>query len=199
MFSFIETKWELSHIAQSLRERGLFLTTWQRRLTFMGMGIAPFLILAGTVINNHFILAIAIIISGLLSIGNWVWSISVLIYKRDKHIIMCNTYPVKIETFINDIERNFKPNISKKQLDEITKKANTFLLDIKSRIEEEQLEVPDWINIKAQQFILSTLSATCASCKKQWVSPRLLSKSEIKKQFKKKNLNKYCSRCGQKI
>ena len=197
--SYFDTKCQLLHIAYSLREKGLILMRYHRMIRFAGLGIAPLLILAAVRMKDPNILAFAISAAGIISLGNWIWSISSLVYKTEKHIEFCQSYPVKIESSIQELETSLKPKMTVNRLRAIALRANRSLLDIKGRIEEEHLVVQDWINIKSQQLVLSELPAKCASCGKKWESAKLLDKGEIKRHLRRKHKHEYCLKCGQRI
>jgi hypothetical protein len=197
--SYLDAKCQLMHITYSLREKGGSLARFNNILNLIGLGIAPLMILSGVIINNKSILAVAIVVSGLLSLSNWIWTISVYVFKINKHIEFCLNYPVQIEMFINEIESAQKKKISKTQLNTLTKKTNDFLLRIMEKIESEGLQVSDWINIKSQQKVLSIFNAKCASCGEKWISRKLMDKKEIKRILKTKYKDSYCLTCGQSL
>jgi len=199
MDSFFDAKCKLSHIAFSLREKGLSLVKINSWFTFIGLGVAPLMILSGVLIKNATILPYLIGFAGFLSLGNWAWSISRFVFKTDKHIDFCKTLPVKIEVFLQKTESNVGNRIDTKQMLIMSDECNKYLLTIKEKIEEEHFTVPDWINIKAEQHVLSTLGATCASCSKKWETSGLLQKREIKKHLRRKYAKLYCHECGQRF
>ena len=96
---------------------------------------------------------------------------------------MCNRFPVRIESFIAETERHAPQRKDKAFLNKISTSANTLLLEIRSKLEDEHLTVPDWINVKSSQHVLSTLGATCASCRKTWTGNRLASDSRNQGSF----------------
>ncbi len=197
--NFFEVKCALMHIVFALRKKSGSLMLFNNTLNLMGLGIAPLMILAGVLLNNPGFLRVTIIVSGVLALSTWVWTIAVYIYKINKHIELCLFYPVKIETFLNENEPSGNTPLNKTQMANLSKKANKFHLDIKAKIDEENFQVPDWINVHAQQKVMTSYNATCSSCGKTWISRRLSDKKDIKGIFKKRNKQKYCLECGQQI
>jgi hypothetical protein len=201
MPTFFEVKCQLLHLAYSLREKGLILGRFNRLVRLLNLAIAPVLILAAVRFNDPTVLRISILVSGLLSLASWAWSIHSLIYRSEKHLAFCQTYPVRIETLLSELEpvTSTSSKLQTQQLAGITVRANNFLLQLKEKIEEEHLEVQDWINVKAQQMVLSQTAATCASCGQKWHESNFIDRKEIKKRLKRKRQKLYCTKCGQRL
>jgi hypothetical protein len=201
MPTFFDLKCQLLHLAFSLREKGLILGKFNRLVRLLSLAIAPLLILAAVRLNDPNVLKVSIILSGLLSLAAWAWSIHSLIYRTEKHLLFCQTYPVRIETLLLELESPSSPKtkLAPRKLSAITKRANAFLLQLKEKIEEEHLTVQDWINVKAQQIVLSQTNATCASCGRKWHESSLLERKEIKKRLNLKWQKLYCLKCCQRL
>lgn len=195
MDNFKLIKQKALHTAYSIRALNLPLTRFDNFLRFIGIGIAPALIIGAAYSNNKPILIISIIIASFLSLGNWTWTIASLIFNKNRHIDICKTIPVKIELFIHTIEKDLNNNNLNNKIIEL----NHFYLQIKAEIEREHFSIPDWVNVSSQQRILSEENATCSSCNQSWKSKRYLNKKEIKSILSnKKKYNNYCNICGQK-
>ena len=197
MAIFIDVKCQLMHIAHALRIKSGRLVFFNNLLSLAGLGIAPLMILSAVLFENQTFLTVAILASGVLALSNWIWTIAVYIFKINKHIEFCQNYPVRIETWLNQNENGLGASLTDDELAALSKSANDFLLQIKGRIEEEHLQVPDWINVKAQQRVLSELGGSCASCRQTWNARAYSEKREIRRIFARRNQGKYCIQCGQ--
>ena len=197
--NFIDIKLQLLHLTFCLRSKARSLIVFDNSLRFIGLGVAPSLILAAVKFNEPIIFNISLTLSGLLSLTNWIWSICSLVFKLDQHIELCKTYPVKIDSFLAEAEAVIATD--KKQMSSYTSKANTLLIEIKTKVESTNLQVSEWLNIESQQKVLAQTGMTCGSCKKGWESPSLYTKKEIKKIIKNKKEfgKKRCIKCGQTI
>ena len=78
---YTEKLYDASHLANAYRERAAQLVYWERISKFLGLGVAPSLILGAILFNNKTAVAVSMIVSGLLSLGIWVWSIGSMAFK----------------------------------------------------------------------------------------------------------------------
>ena len=197
--TYIDYKQELMHLAFCLRDRSRSLASFDNALRFIGLGIAPLIILAAIKTNNPVILNISLTISGLLSLTNWIWSIGTLVFKLDRHIEISKTYPVTIDSFLAESDAVIIAD--KNQITGYEKRANDLLIEIKKKIEETNYQVPNWLNVKAQQSVLARTKLQCGSCNQKWISKTLYEEREIKRILKNKKLigKTHCLKCAQRI
>ena len=74
------------------------------------------------------------------------------------------------------------------------------IIQIREKLEAEQIHVAEWMNMKAQQITMDAEKATCISCKQQWLQDHEFTEKEVKKVLKRINKGeRYCKRCGQPL
>ena len=193
-------QWRAQHWAWAYQYRAAQLTAWRRWIDVLGLVVSPSLIVGfvGLGVDAPRFFKVLVGISATLSTATAALTVTSLIHKWDTQLAFSLTFPSRARTLATRIERLLfaiidspadAPNTTIR-LQELLDESNALFADL----EQNQMYVPPWIELTAQQMTMMDHAASCARCRQEWPQGRRPHTESEAKRFTRK-ITKYPNHC----
>jgi hypothetical protein len=197
-----EDRYSCYHMRVVYGIRAAQLTRWKRILAFIGLGVAPGILLV--VINKPVFREAGLVVSGLCSSAAYVWAIFGYAFHWERQLEVsrkasstCSSLYNRMRSLIAVARDPSSDAATVQQSLKALAEAQAEREEIIKEIDGSGTDVKPWMTLSAQQQTMVDLHTACRVCGKSWdkTKHKLLTAKEAKR-FCKEPGQLACATCG---